>query len=113
MVILGIFAGVGAWLKGVGLSVVGAFIFGVIFKNGWSMAIKKFSKRGAVIAKEIGETFIVSSKFLNHLDNSIKEDGRFKENSTKELLQAGKEVVAEAKDVIVVIKPKKAKGIKK
>lgn len=89
------------------------FVFGFLFRNGWTLFIKKFAKRGAVVTKELGEFFSSGSNFLKVLDLSIKEDGKLAQNSAKELIEAGKEVVAEGKDVVLIIKPKKKKGLNK
>jgi len=83
-----------------------AFIFGMFAKGGWTLLAKKIANKAAIISREVGETFLSGSLFLNTLDQSIRDDGSLKENSVKELLAAGKEVITEAKDVIISIKPK-------
>jgi len=83
-----------------------AFIFGIFAKHGWTLTIKKFAKAGKYITKEVGEAFLESSNFLEVLDNAIRDDGKLKENSARELIDAGKRVVAEGKDVVVIIKKK-------
>lgn len=90
----------GAVSIGIGL------IVGLFAKKGWTLAIKKISGKASIVTKEIGEMFIGGSNFFNVLDKSIKSDGKLEENSIKELLAAGKVVVAEASDVIISIKPK-------
>lgn len=83
-----------------------AFVFGLFAKGGWTILAKKASQKGAIICKEIGETFLSGSEFLNTVDQSIRDDGTLRENSVKELIAAGKEVMAEANDVIISIRPK-------
>ena len=102
----GLFSKIGAWIQGnaIGLGVV--FVFGFLAKHGWSLIIKKFASKGAVVTKEIGELFTDSSNFLNTLDKAIKDDGTIEQNSVKELLESGKHVIAEGRDVIISIKPK-------
>lgn len=90
-----------------GINLVIGLIVGLFAKRGWTLVIKKIANKGKTIMKEIGETFIGGSNFFNVLDNSIRSDGKLEENSIKELLKAGKEVIAEANDVIISIKPKK------
>jgi len=92
--------------KDSGVNLIIGLIVGMFAKQGWTLAIKKIANRGGVIMKEIGETFIGGSNFFNVLDKSIRADGKLEENSIKELLKAGKEVIAEANDVIISIKPK-------
>lgn len=96
-----------SWATTTGYVVGLSFVFGLFAKKGWSLIIKRFAGKGHIVSREIGEFFLEGSDFLKLLNGSIKEDGKLKENSAKELIQAGKEVIAEAKDVIVVIKPKK------
>ena len=81
-------------------------IVGLFAKKGWTLIIKKISSKACIVTKEIGEMFIGGSNFFNVLDKSIKSDGKLEENSIKELLAAGKMVIAEANDVIISIKPK-------
>ncbi len=83
-----------------------AFVFGMFAKGGWTLLAKKIANKASIISREIGETFLSGSNFLNTLDQSIRDDGSLKENSVKELLAAGKEVITEANDVIISIKPK-------
>lgn len=96
-----------SWVRKTGYALAIAFAFGIFAKKGWSQIIKRISNRGSIITRELGEFFLSGSSFLNTLDQSIKEDGKLKENSAKELIEAGKEVFAEAQDVVVIIKPKK------
>lgn len=88
------------WVLGIGI------VVGIFGKDGM-LLVKKVAHRGSSISKEIGEALLETSDFLNVVDNAIKDDGKLKENSAKEFLQAGKPVITEWKDVIVTIKPKK------
>ena len=102
----GLFQRIGSWIQTnlVGMSVV--FVFGLLAKGGWTLMIKKIAHKGTVIMKEVGEFCTDSSEFLATLDTSIKEDGTIKQNSVSELIQAGRHVIAEGKDVIISIRPK-------
>lgn len=97
---------IATWLKGKGIVMLLTFVFGILASKGFTRAIKKFSKRGAVVTKELGEFFTETSGFFQTLDNSIKDDGKLKENSIPELIKEGKEVIAEGKDVYISIRPK-------
>ena len=110
MELLSIFTNITDWLKDQGVVVGIGIVAGILAKNGWTLAIKKFSASATVITKELGEFFSESSDFFKKLDTAIMVDGEIKENSVKELIKEGKEVLAEGKDVIISIKPKKKTG---
>lgn len=82
------------------------FVFGLFAKNGWTLALKRIAGVTGTVTQEIGETFLAGSHFFRTLDESIEADGKLKQNSMAELLRDGREVIAEAKDVIISIKPK-------
>lgn len=100
------FQKIGNWIQGnlMGMGVI--FIGGILAKSGWTLIIKKIAAKGAVITKEVGEFFTDSSSFLTAVDGAIKDDGTIQQNSIAEVLSAGKQVIAEGKDVIISIKPK-------
>jgi len=102
----GLFQRIGNWFTGGVTSLVITFIAGIFAKKGWSQIIKSFAHKTAEVTKEVGELFTNISQFSAILDNSIKEDGTIEQNSVKELLNSGKSIVAEGKDVIISIKPK-------
>lgn len=106
----GLFGNIGSWVQdsfsGTLEKVIGGFIAGWLMKHGWTLAIKAFARKGAVVMKELGEFCGDSSTFLTVLDQAIKEDGSIKQNSVQEVLSAGKEVIGELKDVTISIKPK-------
>lgn len=104
--VTGVFGDLWSNAKGGAINLVVGLVVGLFAKKGWTLVIKKIAQKGAIITKEIGETFIGGSNFFSVLDHSIKADGKLEENSMKELLKAGKEVIAEANDVIISIKPK-------
>lgn len=93
------------WIMSQGTGMMLGIIVGLIPK-GWSLLLKAFAKRGALITKELGELMSDSSVLLGAVDKSIKEDGSIEQNSVKEVIAAGKEVIAELKDVTISIKPK-------
>lgn len=107
MIILDILTNITDWFKDQGIVVAIGIVFGIFAKNGWTLAIKKFSNKAKVVTKELAELFSEGSDFFGKLDEMIKDDGELVENSAKEVLKAGKELVAEGKDVIISIKPKK------
>lgn len=94
------------WIQSQAAGTILAFLAGIMARKGWTLTIKAFAKKGALITKELGELMTDSSVLLAAVDKSIKDDGSIEQNSVKEVLAAGKEVVAELKDVKIVITPK-------
>ena len=90
---------------GVGEMIV-SFVLGLFAKNGITKVIKSISGKAAVVLKETGDTFIGGTNFSSVVHKAIKEDGTIEQNSIAEAIKAGKEVIAEANDVILSIKPK-------
>lgn len=88
-------------------SLLFGFFAGIFAKHGWTLILKRIANRGKVILKEIGEFASSGSNFLDILDNKIRDDGTLAENSIKDLIDAGKPLIAEGKDVIISIHPKK------
>jgi len=93
-------------LKGNSIELLLTFITGIFAKHGWTQAIKKFASRATVITKELSELLSATSNGLKTIDDNIKTDGRLKENSLEEILEAKKKLVVELNDVILSIKPK-------
>jgi regulator of protease activity HflC (stomatin/prohibitin superfamily) len=102
----GLMAKVWVWLLSQGQGVLTGFVIAFAVKKGWTLAIKHVANKGAMITKELGELMTDSSVFLSVIDKSIKDDGTVEENTVPEMIAAGKEVVAELKDVVISIKPK-------
>lgn len=102
----GLFSKIGGWIQGGAISLLVAFVGGIAAKHGWTIIAKKIAQKGAVITKEIGEFFVDTSTLLQTVDNAIKDDGTIEQNSIKEVLAAGKEVVIELKDMKAIFKPK-------
>ncbi len=102
----GLFSKIGGWIQGGAISLLVAFVGGIAAKHGWTIIAKKIAKKGAIITKEIGEFFGDTSTLLQTVDNAIKDDGTIEQNSIKEVLAAGKEVVIELKDMKAIFKPK-------
>ena len=96
---------VSGWLTGAGAVVIVGIIVTILRKKG--INIKKYLGLASVITKELGEAFLETSDVFAAADNAIKEDGRLKENSVKDILKEGKEAIIEWKDVILIIKPKR------
>lgn len=111
MELLSIFTRIGDWLSdqanAILLTAAISFVSAFLVKKGWSVAIDKFAKKAKVISKELAEMFTESTDFFEKVDKSIHDDGSIDQNSLKEALKAGKEVIVEGKDVIAVFKPKK------
>ena len=78
-----------------------------IIGAGLLTGVKKLSKKGAIVFKELSEAFGSGANLLSKLNKDIENDGRLDANEIKELLIDGKTVIKEFKDVIVEIKPKK------
>ena len=102
----GLFSKIGGWIQGGAISLLVAFLGGIAAKHGWTIIAKKIAQKGAVITKEIGEFFGDTSTLLQTVDNAIKDDGTIEQNSIKEVLAVGKEVVIELKDMKAIFKPK-------
>lgn len=86
--------------------VFATFIAGMFTSRGWSLILKRFAGKGKFIMKEVGEFAEEGQNWFGVLESKIADDGRFKENTIKDLISAGKPVLAEFKDVVVSIKPK-------
>jgi len=108
MEILNILADVKTWVSGISLLGVISVAWLFIRKKGWALIIDKYSKKGTIIFKEVGEFFFSLSDLSKKIDQSIKDNGSLNENSLKEAITAGKVVRAELDDVIIVIRPKAA-----
>lgn len=102
----GLFHRVGDWIKSNAMEMGIAFIGGLMAKGGWTLIIKAFARKGAVITKEVGEFFTDSSTFLIAVNNAIRDDGSIEQNNIDDAISAGKEVIAEGKDVIISIRPR-------
>lgn len=99
------FENISDWATGGAIVVVAGMIATFFRKRG--INLKSIFKKASVITKEIGEALLESSEALSKADEAFKADGHLKENSVKEVIEAGKEAILEWKDVIMVIKPKK------
>jgi len=104
---LSIFTDASDWLKGMGIVAIISSIWFFIKKYDLAIMIDKLSKKGTVFFKETGEVFMSLSQFSNEVDKSIKDNGNLVENNIDEAIAAGKKVIAETKDVVLIIKPKK------
>lgn len=100
------FARIKDWAVDGGINIIIGMVLGLFAKNGVTKAIKAFSGKAAVILKETGETFIGGSNFFDVVNKAIKDDGTVEQNNIKDVIAAGKEVIAEANDVVISIKPK-------
>ena len=109
MELLSIFTDVADWVKGIGIIGIISGIWFFVRKNGLATIIDKFSKKGTILFRETGEMFYSLSSFSQKVDDAIKDNGKLVENNVNEAIAAGKKVVAETKDVVMIIKPKKKK----
>lgn len=108
MELLNILADVKGWVSGISLLGVISVAWLFIKKKGWALVIDKYSKKGTILFKEVGELFFSLSDLSDRIDKSIKDDGSLIENNVKEAIAAGKVVRAELDDVIIEIRPKDA-----
>lgn len=102
----GLFSKIGDWIQGGAISLLIAFFGGIAAKHGWTIIAKKIAQKGTVVCKELGDFFGDTSNLLATVDKSIKDDGTIDQNSIKEVLAAGKEVIVELKDMKAVFSPK-------
>lgn len=94
------------WLSGTGsIGVVGIIVI-ILRKRGYIMSVKFWSKRLEVITHNMGKALLETSDVFGAMDEAIKDNGRLKENSVKDIIKEGKEAILEWKDVFIVIKPK-------
>lgn len=101
----GIFSKIGEWFSNGWLyTAIGVLL--ALIPYAITLGVKKFAHNATPIFKEVGEFFTDLSSLSSAIDNAIKDDGKIEQNSIKEVLDAGKEVIAEGKDVIISIKPK-------
>lgn len=98
---------VATWIKGTGLTVLIGIVAGVAAKQGYTLMLKKFSKTGSVVFKELQDVAVEGKEFMDTLNKSIETDGTLKSNSIPELMKEGKEFWGEIKDMYVIFKPKK------
>jgi hypothetical protein len=87
------------------MNIIFGIIAGIGMKHGWTLMLKKIANKGKLILKEGGELLSSGSNFLDALDNHIRDDGSLAENTLKEMIEAGKPVIAEGKDFIISVKP--------
>jgi hypothetical protein len=100
---------ISGWLSGTGsIGVVGIIVI-ILRKRGYIMSVKFWSKKLEIITHKIGKAFLETSDVFGEMDGAIKDNGRLKENSVKELIAEGREAVLAWKDVIITIKPKPKK----
>ena len=98
---------ISGWFAGTGLIGVVGIIVTILRKRGYIKSVKFWSKKLSRITQEIGEAFLETSDVFEKIDEAIKDNGRLKENSVKDIIKEGKEAILEWKDVLIVIKPKK------
>lgn len=96
-----------AWLAGGGAIALSGIIVSFLRKKGLVLGVKKFTQVSAKITKELGEALIETSDTFTEANKAISEDGKLKESSVKDVIDAGKEALLEWKDVIMIIRPKK------
>ncbi len=102
----GLFAKLTDWIKGGAMQIIAGAVSALLARYGVTLIIKKIAQNLIAPTQEIGEFFLGGSDFFKKLDKSIKADGSFNGDSLQELIESGKTVIAEAKDVIISIKPK-------
>ncbi len=111
MELLNIFEQLSNWITEIvtsGIVVTAVCIVVTIFRKK-GINIKLILSKASDITEEIGEAFLATSNAFDKADAAIKDNGRLKENSVKDVIAAGKHAIIEWKDVIIEIKPKKNK----
>lgn len=101
----GFFSKALTWVQNNLIGLLGGSLFTMI-PLAIRMKIKSLAHKGSIVMKEIGELCLDSSDFLSVIDNSIKEDGKLVENNVTELVQSGKKLIVQGKDVKISISQK-------
>jgi len=81
-------------------------IGGIFAKKGWIATFKKWLGYGITVTHSLSHFLDKTTNGLSILNNAIQDNGKLKENSLKEILEAKKEFVLELNDALVTIKPK-------
>lgn len=102
----GFFAKIKDWVTGNLLEMAVVMISTLMGKWGVTKVIKSIAHRGSIVLKELGELSTDTAILLEKIDNAINDDNTIKQNSIKEVLDAGRDVVAELNDVKIIFKPK-------
>lgn len=102
----GLFSKIGDWLTSGVFGIVVTFACGFLAKGGYTAIIKKIAAKGTVFFTELSHFSGDTAKLCDIVDKSIKDDNSIDQNSIKEVIAAGKEVVVEMKDMKAVFTPK-------
>lgn len=91
--------------------IIGVFI-GIVTawlgRKGWLAAIKMFAKKTSEISIQLSEAFGALGIASGKLDQAIHDDNTVDQNTLNEAFEAGKDVIVETNDVVMVFKPKPA-----
>lgn len=101
----GLFAQIGDWIKGNIFSLSIGFGVGLI-PAAIRLSVKAIARKGAVFFTELSHLAGDTATLCDTVDKAIKEDASIDQNSIKEVIAAGKEVVVELKDMKAVFTPK-------
>lgn len=102
----GLFQKIGNWLTSGVTGIVVTFALGFLAKGGYTAIIKKIANKGTVFFTELSHFAGDTAHLCDIVDKSIKDDNTIDQNSIKEVIAAGKEVVIELKDMKAVFTPK-------
>jgi len=81
-------------------------IGGFFAKKGWITTIKKWLGYGVTVTQSLSHLLDKTSNGLSVLNNAIQDNGKLKENSLREIMEAKKEFTVELNDALITIKPK-------
>lgn len=102
----GLFARIGDWFAGNAIQAGILIASAVLTQYGITKWIKAAARKGAVIFSKVSHAAGDIATLCNTVDQSIKDDDSIDQNSIKEVIEAGKQVVVEMKDMKAVFTPK-------
>ena len=103
----GLFAKISTWVQSQAMGVFLTFVCGFLAKGGYTAIIKKVAAKGTVFFTELSHFSGDAAALCDVVDKSIKADNTVEQDSIKEVLAAGKQVVVATKDMTAVFTPKK------
>jgi hypothetical protein len=104
----GLFSKISTWLQSQASGLIFTFVAGFLAKGGYTAIIKKIAAKGTVFFTQLGHFSGDAAALCDVVDKSIKADNTVDQNSIKEVIDAGKRVVIDTKDMTAVFTPKPA-----
>ena len=104
----GLFAKISTWLQSQAAGVMLTFVCGFMAKGGYTAIVKKIAAKGAVLFTNLEHFSGDAAALCNVVDKSIKDDNSVDQNSIKEVIAAGKQVIVDTKEMTAVFTPKPA-----